>query len=69
VDCRFLLQLSFDDVIGYDEVKVKLRKVLAFADPSSRRVLQRFGVSSSMGGVLLHGPPGMPTMTQTFCRL
>ncbi|CAE7466104.1 CDC48B, partial [Symbiodinium microadriaticum] len=50
--------LQFEDIIGYDEVKVKLGKVLGFAKPESRNALRHFGISSSMGGVLLYGPPG-----------
>jgi len=50
--------LTYEDVIGYADVKNKLGRVLAFADAESRIRLQRFGLTGAMGGVLLYGPPG-----------
>lgn len=53
-----LPNLTFDDVIGYDEVKSSLQRVLCFAKPEQQALSSRFGLHSSPGGVLLHGPPG-----------
>lgn len=54
-----LPDLSYADVVGHDQVKAALRRVLAFCstDPSVLRRAQRLGLTSA-GGVLLHGPPG-----------
>ena len=49
--------LSYDDVIGNEEAKKCLKRLLSFCRPSMREKLATFGVST-MGGVLLHGPPG-----------
>lgn len=46
-----------DDVIGYADVKSKLRRILAFTQPGFRERARRFGVKAP-GGALLHGPPG-----------
>lgn len=53
-----LPNLTFDDVIGYEEVKGSLQRVLCFAKPEQQALSIRFGLHSSPGGVLLHGPPG-----------
>jgi AAA family ATPase len=45
-------------VIGNEEVKLKLDQVLSFASGDVRETYQRFGISGSVGGVLLYGPPG-----------
>jgi SpoVK/Ycf46/Vps4 family AAA+-type ATPase len=53
-----LPSLTYDDVIGYTEVKKSLQRVLCFARPEQLRLSARFGLHTSPGGVLLHGPPG-----------
>jgi transitional endoplasmic reticulum ATPase len=53
-----LPNLTFDDVIGYEEVKSSLQRVLCFAKPEQQALSSRFGLHTSPGGVLLHGPPG-----------
>jgi transitional endoplasmic reticulum ATPase len=52
-----LPNLSYNDVIGYEEVKRSLRRVLAFSSPDMMAKIRRFGLGAP-GGVLLHGPPG-----------
>lgn len=50
--------MSYDDVIGYDEAKKCLRRVLgSYGDPILAQKLKKFNVAVP-GGVLLHGPPG-----------
>ena len=49
--------LSYDDVIGNEEAKQSLKRLLNFCRPSMRDKLNAFGIST-MGGILLHGPPG-----------
>lgn len=51
-------KLTFNDVIGYDEVKLQLQKVLSFSSVIMKEKLQKFGLLNSLGGVLLYGPPG-----------
>ena len=46
-------RMTFNDVIGYEEVKKSLRRVLSLSSPSPL-----FPLLGSPGGVLLHGPPG-----------
>lgn len=53
-----LPNLTFDDVIGNDEVKRGLQRVMSFAKPEKQDIAARFGLTASAGGVLLHGPPG-----------
>lgn len=50
--------LSYSDVIGYEDVKSKLDQVLALTNGDVRERFNRFGIRGSMGGVLLYGPPG-----------
>jgi hypothetical protein len=45
-------------VIGNEEVKFKLDQVLSFSSGDVRETYEKFGISGSVGGVLLHGPPG-----------
>ena len=54
-----LPHLGYDDVVGHEETKRALRRVLAFcsSDPAIQRRAALFGLSSA-GGALLHGPPG-----------
>jgi transitional endoplasmic reticulum ATPase len=52
-----LPSLNYSDVIGYEEVKRSLRRVLAFSSPDMMAKIRRFGLGAP-GGVLLHGPPG-----------
>jgi len=54
-----LPNLSYDDVVGLDEPKRALRRVLSFcsSDPNVLRRAERLGLTSA-GGVLLYGPPG-----------
>lgn len=50
--------LSYDDVIGYEEAKKCLRRVLgSYGDPALAQRLKQFNIAVP-GGVLLHGPPG-----------
>ena len=53
-----LPNLTFDDIVGYPDVKRRLAKVLSYSNTKCREKLQKFGQSRSMGGVLLYGPPG-----------
>jgi SpoVK/Ycf46/Vps4 family AAA+-type ATPase len=53
-----LPHLTYDDVIGYPEVKKNLSRVLSFSSAASREKLIKFGQNTMLGGVLLHGPPG-----------
>lgn len=53
-----LPNLTFDDVIGNDEVKKSLQRVMSFAKPEKQDIAARFGLTASPGGVLLYGPPG-----------
>lgn len=52
-----LSSLGYEDVIGHDDVKNSLRRMISFADPSVRKQASRFGVAAP-GGALLYGPPG-----------
>jgi len=54
-----LPNLGYNDVVGHEETKRALRRVLAFcsSDPALQRRAALFGLSSA-GGALLHGPPG-----------
>jgi SpoVK/Ycf46/Vps4 family AAA+-type ATPase len=49
--------LSYDDVIGNATAKKNLERLLNFCRPDMRAKLSAFGVST-MGGILLYGPPG-----------
>ena len=51
-------KISFDDIIGYADAKRLLQNAFHFYDPVMKPVLARFGMSQSLGGILLHGPPG-----------
>lgn len=53
-----LPKLTFDDVIGCHEAKKQLQQVLAFTNPALKDKFARFGMNQSLGGILLHGPPG-----------
>ena len=53
-----LPDLTYDDVIGYSEVKKNLSRVLSFSSVASREKLIQFGQNTMLGGVLLYGPPG-----------
>ena len=55
-------QLSYDDVIGYEEVKKSLRRILSFSSSSMKNKVARFGLKSP-GGALLYGPPGTQHIT------
>ena len=52
-----LPNLGYEDVIGHDDVKNSLRRMIAFSDPATRKQANRFGVAAP-GGALLYGPPG-----------
>jgi SpoVK/Ycf46/Vps4 family AAA+-type ATPase len=52
-----LPQLTLDDVIGLEQVKKVLLRLLSFYDPSKKALMQRFKLKSP-GGALLYGPPG-----------
>ena len=63
-------QLSYDDVIGYEEVKKSLRRILSFSSSSMKNKVARFGLKSP-GGALLYGPPGTyeaPATLEIACR-
>ena len=51
-------RLGYDDVVGNSDTKTRLRRLLEFTQPSMRERLSAFGGSMTLGGVLLHGPPG-----------
>jgi SpoVK/Ycf46/Vps4 family AAA+-type ATPase len=52
-------RITFDDILGYESAKVELVKAFHFYDPQMKKRLERFGMSqSSLGGILLYGPPG-----------
>ena len=44
-------------MIGYDEVKKTLHRLLSFSSPGMRQKVKKIGLKSP-GGVLLYGPPG-----------
>lgn len=50
-------KLNFEDVIGNQEVKRCLTRILSFTSPAMRHKIQRFGLKPP-GGALLYGPPG-----------
>ena len=52
-----LPQLSMDDVIGLDDTKRSLLRLLSFYNPAKRELIRRFKLTSP-GGALLYGPPG-----------
>ena len=45
-------------MIGYDEVKKTLHRLLSLSSPGMRQKVKKMGLKSSPGGVLLYGPPG-----------
>lgn len=49
--------MTFDDVIGCTEAKKKLARILSFADPRKRELINRYKLTFP-GGALLYGPPG-----------
>eukprot|EP01035_Chromulina_nebulosa_P020605 gene20605-26716_t len=49
--------LTYDDVIGCEEAKISLRRILSIVDPNKTELRKRFNITS-MGGALLYGPPG-----------
>ena len=49
--------LTYDDVVGYGDVKRALQRALRICDPAKAESMKKFGLHSP-GGVLLHGPPG-----------
>jgi SpoVK/Ycf46/Vps4 family AAA+-type ATPase len=51
--------VTYRDIIGYEDVKHKLNRLLSFSDIVLRQKLERFGQNRSLGGVLLYGPPGI----------
>lgn len=53
-----LPNLTFNDVIGNEEVKRSLLRVMSLAKPEKQEIAFRFGLNASPGGVLLYGPPG-----------
>ena len=53
-----LPKISFDDIIGYHDIKHQLRRVIIMSNPSRNEHLVRLGLTKSLGGILLHGPPG-----------
>jgi len=53
-----LPKLSFDDIIGYADIKTILSRSLAFLSPEQHALLARFNMTSSLGGILFYGPPG-----------
>lgn len=50
--------LDWSDVIGYEEAKTSLQRLLSVFEPERRARLERFGLDHSLGGILLYGPPG-----------
>jgi ATP-dependent 26S proteasome regulatory subunit len=58
------LQLCYDDVIGYAEVKKSLRRILSLSSPAMADRVLRFGLKPP-GGALLYGPPGKPCRAYT----
>lgn len=53
-----LPQLTYDDVIGNQEAKKMLQRALYMTSPEMKHKLAQFGITQSLGGVLLYGPPG-----------
>jgi ATP-dependent Zn protease len=51
------IQISYEDIVGNKEAKESLQRLLKFSTPIMRLKLRSFGINS-MGGALLHGPPG-----------
>lgn len=49
--------IGYDDVVGNDDVKQSLKRVLRFFSPEMGPRMAAFGLKMP-GGVLLHGPPG-----------
>lgn len=49
--------IGYDDVVGNEEVKQALKRVLRFFSPDMSPKMAAFGLKMP-GGVLLHGPPG-----------
>lgn len=49
--------MSFNDVIGYDNVKKCLSRILSFSTPKMKKKINKFQLKHP-GGALLHGPPG-----------
>jgi len=52
-----LPELNYSDVIGYDDIKDSLRRILSFSSPLLAAKTKRFGLRAPGGG-LLYGPPG-----------
>ena len=50
-------QTSFDDIIGCEEAKIILNRILLFYNPIKYKKYEKFHIKS-IGGILLHGPPG-----------
>lgn len=51
-------QLTFQDIIGYEEIKTIIIRSFSFLQPAKKELLAKFHMTSSLGGILLHGPPG-----------
>ena len=49
--------LTYDDVIGYADAKKKLQRLLRLSSAAMKSKIEMFGIQS-LGGALLHGPPG-----------
>ena len=57
IDHATATQLSYDDIIGCEEAKKNLKRILSLSDPSKAKLRKHFNIHSS-GGALLYGPPG-----------
>lgn len=53
------INISFDDIIGYDEVKRQIKKQSQYilADEEKREAARNFGIHPNKG-ILMYGPPG-----------
>jgi transitional endoplasmic reticulum ATPase len=51
-------KLTFQDIIGYEEIKTIIIRSFSFLQPEKKEILAKFRMTSSLGGILLHGPPG-----------
>ena len=50
--------LNYTDIIGYNNIKKSLQRILLFIKPEYQVISNRFNLQANPGGVLLYGPPG-----------